>query len=139
MKIRVEASPGNHRSDSRLFESDLQGTSKSESLVLRTICNTDELEELRLIWQRWPGTRDSDLDFFLSLVRSRYRCQPYVILLFRNAKPDAILVGLREQRKLSYKLGWLTICELEINVLEFVSGGLRGNTWSRTAPLSCGR
>jgi hypothetical protein len=105
----------------------LQGGAEAGKLVLRTICDLNELEGLRLIWHRWPGTRDSDLDFFSSVVRSRSGCQPCVIVLFRNARPDAILVGLRERRKLFYKLGWLTICEPEINVLEFVSGALRGN------------
>jgi hypothetical protein len=126
MKIRAVASARNHRSNLRLFESALQGRSEAETLVLRTVCDADELEGLRSIWQCWPGTLDSNLDFFSSVVRSRPGCQPYVIILFRNARPDAILVGLRERRKLSYKLGWLTISELEINVLEFVSGGLRG-------------
>lgn len=127
LKMRAVASASNHRSDLRLFESALQRGSEAERLALRTICNAAELEGLRLIWQRWPGTRDSDIDFFSSVVRSRPGCQPYVIVLFRNARPEAILVGLRERRKLSYKLGWLTICEVEINVLEFVSGALRGS------------
>ena len=42
-------------------------------------------------------------------------------------RPDAILVGFFERRKLSFKLGYFTICEPEVNVLEFVSGGLRGS------------
>src|ERR1700692_1714956 len=126
MEIHAVDSARNHRSDSLPFRSALQGGSEAETLVLRTVCDADELEGLRSIWQCWPGTRDSNLDFFSSVVRSRPGCQPHVIILFRNARPDAVLVGLRERRKLSYKLGWLTICELEINVLEFVSGGLCG-------------
>lgn len=116
-----------HRNDSLPFRSALQEKAEAERLVLRTICDAGELEALKLFWQNWPGTRDSDLEFFSSLVRSRSNCQPYVIALLRDAKPDAILVGLRERRKLPYRLGWLTICELDIKVLEFVSGGLRGS------------
>jgi hypothetical protein len=127
MKIHAVDSARNDRSDSLPFRSALHGGLEAERLVLRTICDPDQLEALRLYCQQWPGTRDSDLEFLLSLVRSRSGSQPYVIVLFRNARPDAILVGLRERRKLSYKLGWLTICELEINALEFVSGGLRGS------------
>lgn len=127
MKIRAVASTTNHRSNLRLFGRALQGRSEAETLVLRTVCDADELEGLRSIWQCWPGTRDSNFDFFSNVVRSRPGCQPHVIVLFRNARPDAILVGLRERRKLSYKLGWLTICKLEVNVVEFVSGGLRGS------------
>jgi len=127
MNVRALDSTTKRRSGLLLFKRALQEKSKAERLVLRTICDPDELEPLRTIWQCWPGTRDSDFDFFSSVVRSRTGCHPYVVVLLRNAKPDAILVGLRERRKLPYKLGWLPICELEINVLEFVSGGLRGS------------
>ena len=48
-------------------------------------------------------------------------------MLSRNAGPDAILVGLRERKKMPFKLGYFTICQPEVNVLEFVYGGLRGN------------
>ena len=114
-------------SDFLRSRSALQGGSEPDTLVLRTICDPDELEAFRTIWQCWPGTRDSDLDFFANVVRSHPGCHPHVIVLLRNAKPDAILVGLRERRNLSYRLGWLTICKLEFNVVEFVSGGLRGS------------
>ncbi len=94
--------------------------------VVRTICDLQELEELRCIWRSWPGTRNSDLDFFSGVIRSRRGCLPHVIVLIRNTEPDAILVGFRERRKLSFRLGYFTICEPEVNVLEVVSGGLRG-------------
>jgi hypothetical protein len=97
-------------------------------LAFRTIRDLDELEPLRAIWKSWPGTRDSDLDFFSGVVRSRGRgCRPHVIVLSRNATPDAILIGLRERRKLLFRMGCFPLWEPEVNVLEFVSGGLRGN------------
>jgi hypothetical protein len=101
---------------------------EARELAFQTIRDLHELEALRAIWKSWPGTRDSDLDFFSGVVRSRGRgCRPHVILLTRNTRPDAILVGLRERRKLPFRMGCFTICEPEVNVLEFVSGGLRGN------------
>jgi hypothetical protein len=101
---------------------------EAKELALRTICNLHELEALRAIWKSWPGTRDSDLDFFSGVVGSRGRgCRPHVIVLTRNARPDAMLIGRRERRKLPFRMGRFTICEPEVHVLEFVSGGLRGN------------
>jgi hypothetical protein len=101
---------------------------EAKELTLRTIRDLHELEALRTIWKSWPGTRDSDLDFFSSVVRSRgRRCRPHVIVLTRNAIPDAILIGLCERTKLLFRIGCFTICEPEVNVLEFVSGSLRGN------------
>lgn len=101
---------------------------KDDPVVFRTIHDLHELETLRLIWKSWPGTRESDLDFFSSVVRSRGGgCRPHVIVLIRNKTPDAILVGLRERRKMPFKFGGFPICQREFNVLEFVYGGLRGN------------
>jgi hypothetical protein len=94
--------------------------------VLRTICDLQELEALRTIWNCWPGTRDSDLDFFSALVRSRLDCQPHVVLITREQRPDAILVGLRERRRLRFTFGCFTIFAPEVNVLEILPGGLRG-------------
>jgi CelD/BcsL family acetyltransferase involved in cellulose biosynthesis len=101
---------------------------RDDSLALRTIRDLHELESVRAIWESWPGSRDSDLDFFCSTVRSRgSNCRPHIIVLTRNAQPDAILIGRCERRKLRFRLGSFTICQPEVNVLELVYGGLRGN------------
>ena len=110
-----------------LDTSEVVSDAKIGPLKVRTIRDLHELENLRPIWKSWSGTRDSDLDFFSSAVRSRGSgCQPHVIVLARNARPDAILVGLCERKKIPVKLGRITICQPEVNVLEFVHGGLRG-------------
>jgi hypothetical protein len=102
-------------------------TLTTNSLAFQTIRGLRELETLREIWKSWQGTRDSDLDFFSSAVRSRGTgCHPHVIVLTRDGSPDAILVGLREHKKMPVKLGHITICQPQVDVLEFVHGSLRG-------------
>lgn len=97
-------------------------------LAFHTIRDLQELGTLREFWESWPGTRDSDFDFFCDLVRSRGQgCRPHVIVLTRNAAPDAIMIGLRELKKMPFRLGFVTICQPEVKVLEFKYGGLRGN------------
>lgn len=102
--------------------------SRESPPAFRTIRDLHELETSRAMWRSWLGTRDSDLDLFFSTVRScSSNCRPHVIVLTRKQRPDAILMGLRERKKMPLKLGYRTICKLEVNVLEFVYDGLLGN------------
>jgi hypothetical protein len=102
-------------------------TPPTGSLAFQTIRDLRELETLRETWKSWQGTRDSDLDFFSSAVRSRGTgCDPHVIVLNRGGRPDAMLVGLREHKKMPVKLGRITICQPQVDVLEFVHGSVRG-------------
>ena len=101
---------------------------QDDSLALRTIRDLQGLESVRAIWESWPGSRDSDFEFFSSIVRSRGSlCRPHVIVLSRNGRSEAILIGLCERRKLPFRLGHFTIWQPEVNTLELVYGGLRGN------------
>ena len=64
---------------------------QDDSLAMRTIRDLHELESVKGIWESWPGSRDSDLDFFCSIIWSRGSDRrPHVIVLTRNARPDAI-------------------------------------------------
>lgn len=101
---------------------------RTDTVTVRTIRDLQALEPLRAVWQSWPGSRESDLDFFSSIVRAQAGgCQPHVIVLYRNGNPNAILIGMRRRRKLPFRLGYFTLCEPAVKVLEFVYGGLRGN------------
>jgi CelD/BcsL family acetyltransferase involved in cellulose biosynthesis len=97
--------------------------------TLQTIRDLGEVENLREVWKTWQRTRDSDLDFFSGMVRSRGDgCRPHVIVLSRNARPDALLVGLTDRTKIPLTLCSVTMRRSEVKVLEFVYGGLLGNT-----------
>ena len=97
------------------------------AVAFQTIRDLRELETLRETWKSWQGTRDSDLDFFSSAVRSRGTgCRPHVVVLHRGGRLDAMLVGMREHKKIPVKLGRITICEPQADVLEFVHGSVRG-------------
>lgn len=100
----------------------------SNYFTLQTIRDLCELESLRGVWKSWQKTRDSDLDFFSGMVRSQGAgCKPHVIVLSRNSRPDALLVGFNYRKKVPLGLGPVTIHQPEVNVLEFVYGGLLGN------------
>src|SRR4029077_13959452 len=99
-----------------------------DHFTLQTIRDLSEIESLRDVWKSWTKTRDSDIDFFSGMVRSLGNgCKPHVIVLSRNAKREDLLVGLNYHTKIPLRLVSLTIHQSEVNVLEFVHGGLLGN------------
>jgi len=113
---------------SALSEVVMEPRTTSDHFTFQTIRDLCEVESLREVWKTWQKTRDSDLDFFSGMVRSRGAgCRPHVIVLSRNSRPEALLVGFSDRRKVPIRLGSVTIHQSEVTVLEFVYGGLLGN------------
>src|ERR1700676_2696757 len=106
----------------------MEPPTENNNFTIQTIRELPEIEKFRDVWKSWQQNRDSDLDFFSVMVRARSdSCRPYVVVLSRNAGPDAILVGLSDRTKIPIKLGSVTLWQHELKVLEFVRGGLLGN------------
>src|SRR5258708_182 len=86
-----------------------------------------EIEEVRPIWESWPGNRDSEIETYLMCLESfPATIRPHVILVERAGKPEAILVGRIDHGHISCHLGYLQL-KLPANILCFVYGALRGN------------
>src|ERR1700739_4161922 len=99
-----------------------------EAFTVQTVRSLKEVESLREVWQTWRKNRDSDLDFFIGVVQSRgNHCVPNVLVLRRDGKLEALLVGLQDRRRIPVRLGSVTLLQPEVCVLEFVRGGLLGN------------
>lgn len=100
----------------------------ADQITFQTICDLGELDSVREFWKAWQKTRDSDIDFFCGMVRSRGDgCSPHVIVLLRYGRPDALLVGFRERRKIPIRVCSVAVIQSELVALEFVHGGLLGN------------
>lgn len=100
----------------------------STVLTVEALRDLPALETVRDAWKSWQQARDSDIDFFASLVRSRgSSCKPYVLVLLRNGKPDALMVGSQDQRRIPIRIGSLALFQPKLDVIEFVYGGLLGN------------
>lgn len=104
-----------------------------EVRVLRSIA---ELEDIRPYWESWPGNRDSDLGFYLTVLReSRESLRPHVIVVCRNGQPDAIFVGRLDHRPLDrVRVGYIHV-RPQVTVLYFVYGALRGNSSAENCEL----
>ena len=101
---------------------------EGDQLKIRTIRDFQGIAELRDLWRKWQKTRDSDFDFFCEHARARGAgCRPHVLLLTKHAEPQALLLGLRDRRRIGAKFCSVAFYQPEVNVLDFIYGGLLGN------------
>jgi Acetyltransferase (GNAT) domain len=104
------------------------GPELTGNLDIRIARDFAEVETLRDAWSRWPGHRDSEIDFYLMILRSYPEVlRPHVIALYRNGQPEAILIGRLEEKKLAFRVGYLTLFRPKARCLDFIYDGLRGN------------
>ena len=103
--------------------------------VLRGIA---ELEEIRELWESWPGNRDSEMESYLRFLRSNPAAvRPHVLVVYREGRPDAILVGRIDHGQISCRVGYLSV-RFRAQTMCFVYGALRGNPSRENCDLMVG-
>jgi hypothetical protein len=94
---------------------------------LWAIKNLDELEGLRDSWCAMQSNPNSDIDFYSDVVHSwRDRCRPHVLVISRNGRLDALLVGRAETARIECKLGYKTLFHIRARKLTFIYAGAMG-------------
>jgi CelD/BcsL family acetyltransferase involved in cellulose biosynthesis len=100
----------------------------NDDVQIRVLKTLPELEEIRDCWESWGGNRDSQIDSYLSVLQARPDIlRPHVIVLYRRGRPETILVGRIDRRRLDFKVGYARL-RPKATVMYFVYGGLRGST-----------
>ena len=95
----------------------------SVSLSVKLLRSAAEVLQHRFLWEKWSGTRDSDLDFVLHVISARSEViSPYVLVAYRNDLPDAVLIGRLERRRVPVRFGYLQRPTPRLRVLNFVYG-----------------
>jgi hypothetical protein len=104
---------------------DLAAAPAVEVRVARTVA---EVESIRETWSSWSTDRDSDIDFCLKFVWSGSDfVRPHVIVVYRDGRADAMLVGRLEKTRMISRIGYLRLPEIRIRALTFASTGFFGN------------
>lgn len=97
-------------------------------LLIKALKTAEEIREHRALWN-WPGSRESDLDFFLYFAGARAEVvRPQVLVVYRDDTPEAMLIGKLEIKQIPIRVGWLSFRTARLRVLNIVYGGLRGST-----------
>jgi hypothetical protein len=87
-----------------------------------------EVEAIREVWSAWNNDRDTDIDFCLQYVWERDGfIRPHVIVIYRDGRPDAMLVGRLEHSRTDLKIGYFRLLKVRTRLLTFAHGGLLGN------------
>lgn len=98
------------------------------SAAVRVITNLDHLEEVRAAWCDWPCHRDADWDVYRNVLASTPApATPYVIVVERADKPEAMLVGVASTTSLASKIAYFTLSLPRVRVVTFTYGGFLGN------------
>jgi hypothetical protein len=98
------------------------------SVHVRVLKTLPELQEVRGAWKSWPGNRDSEMESYLTFLRSNPKTvRPHVLVVYRGEVPDAILVGRIDRGQVTCKLGYLRV-NPHAQIMCFVYGALRGNS-----------
>jgi hypothetical protein len=98
------------------------------SPTVRVARTLPEIEDLRTVWESWCDDPNADLDSYLAFAHSRPEfVRPHVIILYRDGRPDCMLLGRLENCRLKLKVGYKTLFELRARRIFFVRGGYLGN------------
>jgi hypothetical protein len=100
----------------------------SEGVSLRTFRTLSEIEEIREVWTSWQHHPNIDIDFYLAVNRLRPQVlRPHVVMLYRDGRPDAMLIGRIVNERFAVKLGYKKILEPQARMLKILHNGFVGN------------
>jgi hypothetical protein len=106
----------------------ISGDRESCQASLRILKETAELEELRDAWSAWCNHPDADLDFFsIHLRHTRGVVRPHVMVVYRNGRPDCMLIGWLHHGPVAFKVGSVVLFRSDVRMLRFPAGGFLGN------------
>jgi CelD/BcsL family acetyltransferase involved in cellulose biosynthesis len=100
----------------------------AEEMRIRVIRDFAGIEEIREVWSAWHNHPNSDIDFYLTVLRSMPgEVSPHIIVLYRGETPRALLVGRREKGQIDLKFGYKTLLRPKARILTFIYKGLLGD------------
>lgn len=98
------------------------------ALELKIARSLAEVGDIREIWAAAKGHRDGNIDFCLDFVWCGPEfVRPHVVVIYRQDRADAILVGRLENVRIQSKVGYFRLPAARTRLLNFAHGGLLGN------------
>ncbi len=98
----------------------------SSGYSVRIARSVEEVEEMRPVWEKMQCSNNTDIDIYLNDLKFIDNSQPYVILLFFNGLPQAMMVGRLVKRSMDFKIGYKTLYKPRVSLLSIVYTGIVG-------------
>ena len=106
----------------------ISGCCQNHRATLRVLQGATEFEQLRADWSAWTSCPEADIDFFSIHLRHTYGVvRPHVIVVYRDGRPDCMLVGWLHQGPVAFPVGSFPLFQSNARILRFVNGGFLGN------------
>ena len=92
----------------------------------------EEIEAIREVWMQMHASQpvpalNTDIDRYLSVMESlKEQAEPYVMVLYYDRAPHAILIGRIEKKRIPCRIGYATILKPSLRCLTVVYGGILG-------------
>lgn len=101
---------------------------EAQPVSIRVVRTVEEIEQIRDVWSAFQQHPNADIDFYLLVCRTRPEIlRPHVIVLYREGRPEAMLVGRLVQGTIDLSIGYGKILKMPARLLAVVCGGLLGN------------
>lgn len=101
--------------------------------------NFEEIEAVREIWEQMQRDEsmpvlNADVDRYLAVLESmKDAVQPYIIVLYDDDNPKAVVIGRIERQRVTSRLGYTTILKPSLRCLSVVYGGILGQSSEQTS------
>lgn len=94
----------------------------------RVLRSVPELEQIRPLWQQWQNHPNSDIDFYLMVLRNRPNIvRPHVMVIEREGTPQSLLIGRIERTKIELNLGYARLLNPIVRQLSIIHAGALGD------------
>jgi hypothetical protein len=101
---------------------------EAQPVSIRVVRSVKEIEQIRDVWSTFQQHPNADIDFYLLVCRTRPEIlRPHVIVLYREGRPEAMLVGRLVQGTINLSIGYGKILKMPARLLTVVCGGLLGD------------
>lgn len=113
-------------------------TKSCDGWEIKVAKSFEEVEAIRDIWiqmqqEESVPTLNTDIDRYLSVMESlKETAQPYVIVIYNNSAPEAIVIGRLEKRQITCRVGYATIFKPALRCLTIIYEGILGKPSEQT-------